>query len=107
MPLVCATVGLEAAGGLAFAGAFGFGFAAGRAATGRAAGICVGAGSLGAGGAFVSLAGTGGPCRCGLAGGLGLGFERPPGRFVRLSEGFDAVGRAGALRLPLPDLCPP
>jgi hypothetical protein len=27
MPLVCATVGLEAAGGLAFAGAFGFGFA--------------------------------------------------------------------------------
>ena len=95
-------MGLEAAGGLAFAGAFGFGFAAGRAAV-----IRVGAGSLVAGGAFASLAGTGGPCRCGVALGLGLGFERPPGRFVRLSEGFDAVGRAGALRLPLPDRCPP
>ena len=39
--------------------------------------------------------------------GLGLGFDFPPGRFVRLSEGFGAGGRAGALRLPLPDLCPP
>ena len=99
-------MGLEAAGGLAFAGAFGFGVGFGFAA-GRAAVIRVGAGSLVAGGAFASLAGTKGPCRCGVALGLGLGFERPPGRFVRLSEGFDSVGRAGALRLPLPDRCPP
>jgi hypothetical protein len=38
MPLVCATVGLEAAGGLAFAGAFGFGFA-GVSATFRGLGV--------------------------------------------------------------------
>ena len=53
MPLVCATGGLDAIVGLAFAGAFGFGFAAGRAATGREEVVRVGGLGFGAVGAAV------------------------------------------------------
>jgi hypothetical protein len=79
IPLVCATVGLEAAGGLALAGVAAGREAAGRDAAGRAgvedregaearvdAVAAGGFGGLGAAGAFASLAGTAGPCRCGL-----------------------------------------
>ena len=105
-PLTCAGA-LGAIGGLAFAGAFGF--AAGRVATNREGVVRVGAGSLGAEGAFANLAGTAGPCRCGVTLGLGLGLEPPPGRLV-LESAERTGGRFGAFGfdgLFLPDLCPP
>ena len=112
MPLVCATVGLEAAGGLALAGVAA-GRDAGREAAEERAGVedregardgvgaeldregaearvdvvaAGGFGGLGAAGAFASLAGTAGPCRCGLAeaGLAALGLVRRPALGVGL-----------------------